>query len=174
MTGVKRTQDVLEAFRRLRDLGVDACLCLIGDGPDRAAVERRAKELGVMPHTFFLGYQEDVAPWFAAFDAFVLPSSNEGTPVTTIEALAAGKPVVATRVGGVPDVVRDGEDGFLVDAGDVRSLADRLAQLAGDGELRRAMGSEGRARVLPRYAVDRLVDDVDRLYKSLLKSARTA
>jgi glycosyltransferase involved in cell wall biosynthesis len=90
--------------------------------------------------------------------------------VTTIEALAAGRPVVATRVGGVPDVVRDGEDGFLVDPGDVEALAERLATLARDAELRERMGAAGRENVLPRYAVDRLVDDVDRLYRSLLEA----
>jgi glycosyltransferase involved in cell wall biosynthesis len=170
MTGVKRTDDVLLAFRSLRERGVSARLCLVGDGPDREHVEQRAHDLGVMRETLFLGYQEDVAPYYAAFDAFVLPSGNEGTPVTTIEALAAGRPVVATRVGGVPDVVRDGEDGFLVDPGDIDELADRLATLAGDAALRARMGAAGREHVLPRYAVDRLVDDVDRLYRSLLEA----
>ena len=168
MTGVKRTSDVLLAFRALRERGVDACLCLVGDGPEREQVERRAHELGIMRSTFFLGYQEDVAPFYAAFDAMILPSGNEGTPVSAIESLAAGRPVVATRVGGVPDVVRDGEDGFLVDAGAVDQLADALARLAEDAALRQRMGAAGRARVLPRYSVDRLVDDVDRLYRALL------
>ncbi|TML57816.1 MAG: glycosyltransferase family 4 protein [Actinobacteria bacterium] len=171
MTGVKRTEDVLRAFRRLRDRGVDACLCMIGDGPDRPAVERRAHELGVMRDTLFLGYQEEVAPFYAAFDAMILPSINEGTPVSAIEALAAGRPVVATRVGGVPDVVREGEDGFLVDAGDVDALADRLARLAADPDLRERLGAAGRARVVPRYSVERLVDDIDLLYRSLLAAS---
>ncbi|HEX6700494.1 MAG TPA: glycosyltransferase family 4 protein [Gaiellaceae bacterium] len=170
MTGVKRTEDVLVAFRRLRDLGVEATLCMIGDGPDRPALERRAHELGVMRDTLFLGYQEEVARFYAAVDAVILPSINEGTPVTAIEALAAGRPVVATRVGGVPDVVRDGEDGFLVRAGATDELADRLAQLARDPDLRERMGLAGREQVLARYAVERLVDDVDRLYRSLLES----
>ena len=168
MTAVKRTDDVLLAFKRLRDEGVDAVLCLVGDGPDRLQLERRAHELGVMRDTLFLGYQEDVAPFYAAFDALVLPSSNEGTPVSAIEALAAGRPVVATRVGGVPDVVEEGKDGFLVEPGATEELADRLGQLARDPALREQMGRAGRERVLPRYAVDRLVDDVDRLYRSLL------
>ena len=170
MTAVKRTDDVLVAFKQLRDEGIDAVLCMVGDGPDRAQLERRAHELGVIRDTVFLGYQEDVAPLYSAFDALVLPSSNEGTPVSAIEALAAGRPVVATRVGGVPDVVRDGEDGFLVETGDTVELADRLARLARDPALRERMGEQGRARVLPRYAVDRLVDDVDRLYRSLLEA----
>ena len=171
MTAVKRTDDVLVAFKRLRDEGVDAVLCMVGDGPDREQLERRAHELGVVRDTLFLGYQEDVAPFYAAFDALVLPSSNEGTPVSAIEALAAGRPVVATRVGGVPDVVQEGEDGFLVEPGATDELADRLAQLARDPALRERMGRAGRERVLPRYAVARLVDDVDRLYRSLLSEA---
>ncbi|MFY9579949.1 MAG: glycosyltransferase family 4 protein [Gaiellaceae bacterium] len=168
MTAVKRTDDVLDGFKQLLERGVGATLCLVGDGPDRPALERRAHELGIMRETLFLGYQEDVGPLYAAFDALVLPSGNEGTPVSVIEALAAGTPVVATRVGGVPDVVRDGEDGFLVEPGASDELAERLAHLAGDPDLRKRFGDAGRARVLPRYAVDRLVDDVDRLYRALL------
>ena len=171
MTAVKRTDDLLDGFKRLLERGVGATLCLVGDGPDRPALERRAHELGIMRETLFLGYQEDVGPLYAAFDALVLPSGNEGTPVSVIEALAAGTPVVATRVGGVPDVVRDGEDGFLVEPGASDELAQRLAQLAGDPDLRQRFGASGRARVLPRYAVDRLVDDVDRLYRALLSEA---
>ena len=172
MTGVKRTDDLLLTLKGVRDRGVDACLWMVGDGPDRDRVEHAAQRLGLARHCFFLGYQEDISPYYAAFDAFLLPSANEGTPVVAIEALAAGRPVVATRVGGVPDVVRDGEDGFLAQMGDVETLADRLATLAADTGLRRAMGECGRARVLPRYAVDRLIDDVDRLYRALLTARR--
>jgi glycosyltransferase involved in cell wall biosynthesis len=170
MTGVKRTDDLLLAFKRLLERGVDATLCLVGDGPDRERIEQRAHELGIMRNTLFLGYQNDVSRFHASFDAFVLPSLNEGTPVTAIEALAAGRPVVATRVGGVPDVVRDGEDGFLVEAGAVDTLAERLERLARDEGLRARMGEAGRARVLPRYSVERLTEDVDRLYRSLLEA----
>ncbi|MEN3311455.1 MAG: hypothetical protein V7645_784 [Actinomycetota bacterium] len=171
MTAVKRTDDVLVAFKRLRDGGVDAVLCMVGDGPDRLQLEQRAHELGVARDTVFLGYQEDVAQFYAAFDSLVLPSGNEGTPVSVIEALAAEVPVVATRVGGLPDVVRDGEDGFLVEAGATDELADRLAALAREPALRARMGKQGREHVLPRYAVDRLVEDVDELYRSLLSAA---
>ena len=168
MTAVKRTDDVLLAFRELLDRDVDAWLCLVGDGPDRGHLERRAHELGIVRRCLFLGYQDDVAPYYEAIDVLLLPSVNEGTPVSVIEALAAGRPAVATRVGGVPDVVRDGVDGFLVEVGDAATLADRLAELAADGERRAEMGRAGRGRVLERYAVDRLVDDVDRLYRRLL------
>jgi glycosyltransferase involved in cell wall biosynthesis len=168
MTGVKRTDDVVLAMNRLLERGVDACLCLVGDGPDREATEQLAHDLGIVDRCLFLGYQDDVAPFYAAFDALVLPSANEGTPVSAIEALAGGRPVVATRVGGVPDVVRDGVDGFLVEPGDVDALADRLARLAADRGLAKRMGEAGRARVLERYSVKRLVGDVDDLYRRLL------
>jgi glycosyltransferase involved in cell wall biosynthesis len=171
MTAVKRTDDVLLAVRRLRDRGVDAVLCMVGDGPDRETVERRAREIGIVRDSLFLGYQDEVAAYYAAFDALILPSANEGTPVSAIEALAGGRPVVATEVGGVPDVVRDGVDGFLVEPGDVDAMADRLARLAADADLRRRMGEAGSASVRERYSVTRLLDDVDRLYRSLLTRA---
>jgi glycosyltransferase involved in cell wall biosynthesis len=171
MTPVKRTDDVLHSFQSLLARDVDATLCLVGDGPDRSRLERRAHELGIAKRCLFLGYQDDVGAFYSAMDALVLPSANEGTPVSVIEALAAGRPAVATRVGGVPDVVEDEVDGFLVDAGDTAGMAERLAALARDPELRSAMGERGRERALERYAVDRLVDDVDRLYRRLLSDA---
>jgi glycosyltransferase involved in cell wall biosynthesis len=168
MTAVKRTDDVIRALRGLVDRGVDAYVCLVGDGPDRDHLERYAHELGVVKRCLFVGYQSDVARFYSAIDALVLPSVNEGTPVSVIEALAARRPVVATRVGGTPDVIRDGVDGYLVDVGDTNALSERLAGLASDPERRARMGSEGHERVLGRYAVERLVDDIDLLYRSLL------
>ena len=168
MTSIKNTDVVLRAFGALRERGIDAVLCLIGDGPDRNGLEHAAHDLALMRHCLFLGYQEDVARFYCAFDCFLLASENEGTPVTIIESLAAGRPVVATRVGGVPDVVEDGVDGFLAEPHDVDGLAERLERLARDPVLRAEMGRRGRERALSRYAVDRLVADVDALYRSLL------
>ena len=172
MTGVKDTGAVLEIVRAARAHGIDAVLCMVGDGPDRTRLEQLAHDLGIARACYFVGYQEDVAGYYRLFDAFVLPSVNEGTPVSAIEALASGTPVVANRVGGVPDVVRHGLDGFLVDPGDVTGAGAKLAVLAGDDGLREKMGAAGRERVLARYAVSRLVDDVDRLYRSLLEAKR--
>jgi glycosyltransferase involved in cell wall biosynthesis len=168
MTAVKRTEDLLTMLTGLRERGIDALLLLVGDGTDRAALEQRAHDLGIVRSCVFLGYQEDVAPWYAICDAVVLTSASEGTPVTIIEALAAGRPVVSTRVGGVPDVVDEGETGFLVRRGDTHAMAERLELLARNPERAQAMGETGRTRVLERYAVSRLVDDIDRLYRELL------
>jgi glycosyltransferase involved in cell wall biosynthesis len=171
MTAIKRVEDVLLAVRELRGRGVDATLCLVGDGPDRDDIEQRAHDVGLARHLLSVGYQRDVAPFYAFMDALLLPSANEGTPVVAIEALAAKRPVVATRVGGVPDVVDDGDDGFLVPVGDVGAMAAALERLARDPDLRAGMGELGRERVVPRYRVERLVDDVDALYRELLTNA---
>jgi glycosyltransferase involved in cell wall biosynthesis len=170
MTAVKRTTELVDVLAALRQRGVDACLLLVGDGPDRVQLEKRAHELKVARHCLSLGYQEEVSPWYAAIDVFALTSANEGTPVVCIEALAAGRPVVATRVGGVADVVQDGTDGFLVEPADTDEMAKRLERLARDAKLRARFGQAGRKRALERYAVERLVDDVDVLYRSLLEA----
>ena len=99
MTGVKDTGAVIEIVRAAREQGVDAVLCMVGDGPDRVRLEQLAHELGIARSCYFVGYQEDVAGYYRLFDAFLLPSVNEGTPVSAIEALASGTPVVANRVG---------------------------------------------------------------------------
>jgi glycosyltransferase involved in cell wall biosynthesis len=171
MTAVKRTEDLLTTLTGLRERGIDALLLLVGDGDDRPHLEQRAHDLGIAKSCLFLGYQEDVAPWYAVCDAVMLSSANEGTPVTIIEALAAGRPVVATKVGGVPDVVDEGETGFLVRTADTHAMAERLEILARDPVRRAEMGRLGRERVLRRYGVDRLVDDVDALYRELLGDA---
>src|SRR5581483_8612848 len=171
MTEVKRVDDLLRAFRRLRGRGVDAELVLVGDGPLRAQMQQLASELGIAERCHFLGYREDVGSLYAAFDAVALTSANEGTPVTLIEALSARVPVVATDVGGVGDVVPDGRAGYLVPPGDVEGLAERLDLLAGDASLRARLGEAGSTYVRDRYSVPRLVSDMDALYRTLLERA---
>lgn len=168
MSAVKQPEDVLRTVRELRNRGVDAALILIGDGPERARLEKRAQELDLVEGIHFVGFQNDVGPWFHAFDVLLLTSRSEGTPVSAIETLASGRPVVATDVGGTRDVVKDGVSGFLVPFGDVAGAAERLERLARDPALRARMGSAGQAFALSSYGVPRLVDDVDRLYRSLL------
>jgi glycosyltransferase involved in cell wall biosynthesis len=174
MTEIKRVDDLLEGFARLRRHGGDADLVLVGDGPLRSELEDEARRLKIADRTHFVGYREDVGPLYATLDAVALTSANEGTPVTLIEALAAGVPAVATDVGGVGDVVRDGVGGFLVRPGDPDALARRLEDLAADEALRRRLGAAGAAWVRERYSVPRLVSDVDILYRTLLEVPRRA
>ena len=168
MTEIKRVDDLLRAFAVLHARDPQARLLLAGDGPLRPSLEGLARELGLGEAAHFLGMRREVAELFAAVDTVALTSANEGTPVTLIEALAAGRPAVSTDVGGVRDVVSDGETGLLVPAGDIGALADALDRLDRDPELRRRFADNGRAGVLSRYSIPRLVDDVDALYGRLL------
>jgi glycosyltransferase involved in cell wall biosynthesis len=172
MTEIKRVDVLLGAFARLRAEGVEADLLLVGDGPLRAELEHDAAALGIADRTHFAGYRSDVGPIYSAIDAVALTSANEGTPVTVIEALAAGVPAVSTDVGGVADVVPDGRAGFLVPVGDVDGIAERLQALAEDRDLRVRLGRGGAEWVRARYSVPRLVGDVDALYRALLEAPR--
>jgi glycosyltransferase involved in cell wall biosynthesis len=173
---IKRVDLLLRGFAAARERagasGVDLCLALAGDGETRAELEQLAGELGIAEAVNWLGYQSDLLPLAAAADIAVLSSANEGTPVSLIEGAAAGLPAVATKVGGVGEVVRDGETGLLVEPGDddaiVNGIAAGIAQLAGDSGLRTRMGSVARGRASVRYSIERLLDDITGLYAELL------
>jgi glycosyltransferase involved in cell wall biosynthesis len=169
LTAIKRPLDLIRTQRALLDAGVDALLVLVGDGEDRPEVEALAADLGVADRCRLVGFQKSIRPWYASFDALLLTSANEGTPVVAIEALAAARPVVATRAGGTGTVVRNGESGYLEAIGDTQALADRLAMIASDRELRRRMGAAGADDVRARFAVARMADEVDTIYDRLLR-----
>ena len=169
LTAIKRPLDLLRTLRALLDAEVDALLVLVGDGEDRADVEALAAELGVAERCRLVGFQQSIRPWYASFDALLLTSANEGTPVVAIEALAAARPVVATRAGGTGTVVRQGESGYLEPIGDTNALAGRLAALARDPELRKRMGAAGAEDVRARFAVARMADEVEAIYERLLR-----
>ncbi len=155
---------LLEAFARVGE----AELWIAGDGPQRGALETRAKELGVAERVRFLGARDDVPDLLAACDVFVLPSRLEGLGVAALEAMAAAKPVVATRVGGLGEVVRDGECGLLVPPDDPAALAAALERLLGDPELRARLGAAGPARVAEGHLPEQLTDAYERLYREVL------
>lgn len=168
LTDIKRPLDLVRVLQLLRSQGIDAFLVAVGDGPERPAVEQLATSLGVEDRCRLVGYRTDIWDFYAAFDALCLTSANEGTPVAAIEALAAGRPVVATRVGGVPTVMDDGETGLLAEAGDVELLAAHLARLAEDEQLRSRMGALGAERMRERFGLDRMVSEHEELYRRLL------
>ena len=116
----------------------------------------------------FVGFQQGIRGWYAAFDALLLTSENEGAPVVAIEALAAERPVIATDAGGTATVVTEGVSGYLVPIGDVDGLASRLAAVARDPALRETLGRQGGEDVRVRFATERMADDVEALYRSLL------
>jgi len=140
---------------------------VVGDGPEREAVERLAHDLGLERRCRFLGWSAAVPNVYAASDVVALTSLNEGSPVSVIEAMASGRAVVATAVGGVPDVVSEAT-GILVPVGDHRGFADAIVSLLRDPDRRAELGRKGREVAVRRFGSDRLVADIDRLYIDLL------
>jgi glycosyltransferase involved in cell wall biosynthesis len=169
LTAIKRPLDLVRTLRSLVDQEVDAVLVLVGDGEDRDATEALAHELGVGDRCRLVGFQQGMRDWYAAFDATLLTSANEGTPVVAIESLAAGRPVVATRAGGTGTVVNEGESGFLEAVGDTSALAVRLAALARDPALRTRLGRSGADDVRSRFATERMADELDAIYRKVLE-----
>ncbi len=157
LDAVKGVPVLLEAFAALRKGAPEARLSLVGDGPHRAALEAQAAAAGLADTVRFTGYltQEAVTAELAAHDILVLPSFAEGVPVVLMEAMASRLPVIATRVGGVAELVEDGVSGFLVPPGDPATLAERLGRLLDDPELCRRMGAAGRTAVEDRHDVRR-------------------
>jgi L-malate glycosyltransferase len=168
---IKRVGMLIRAVAGARRAGAPVRLVILGDGDLRPALEDLARGLGITRSVDFQGYREDVTPFVASGDIAVLSSANEGTPVALIEASAAGRPSVATRVGGVPDVVTD-DTGILVDRDDLQGLTDALVRLAADAGLRRDLGRHAREHVRSAYSSLRLLADVDRLYGDLLATPR--
>jgi len=160
------------ARRLLRDVP-RVRFVLVGDGPQRAALEERATREGVSHCTVFAGIRRDVAEVMRALDLFVQPSLWEGFGLTALEAMAVGTPVVATRVGGVPEVVVDGESGLLVPPGDAEALAAACARVLNDRELAARLGRSGAERVRARFDIERLVGQIEALYRELLERDRT-
>ena len=150
-----------------------AVALIVGDGELRTRLEAEAAELGIAGRCRFLGWQSDVHAIYAAADVVTLTSNNEGSPVSIIEAMAAGRPVVSTAVGGVPDVVRDGVDGVLVRSGDTDGLASAINSLLADPLQRDDLGAAARSSVHRRYDASRLISDVTALYEDLVGSAST-
>lgn len=150
----------------------EAILVLAGSGPERAALEAQAQALAIADRVCFLGHRTDVPDLLACCDLFVLPSLYEGLPLSILEAMAAGKPVVASAVGGSPEAVLDGESGLLVPPGDSVALAKALKCLLAQPGLAAQMGAAGKARVQQMFSVEVMVRQVSQTYEELLDGVR--
>jgi glycosyltransferase involved in cell wall biosynthesis len=166
---IKAHEVFLEAAARIRAQMPNATFLIIGDGERRSELEALAHQLGVMDVTRFVGWRSDMREVYADLDVVTLCSNNEGSPVALIEALAAARPVVSTRVGGVPNVVQDGESGLLVPAGDSPAFAEAVLTMLRDPGRAARFGQAGRQAVYPRHASGRLVQDIERLYLELAR-----
>jgi glycosyltransferase involved in cell wall biosynthesis len=151
-------------LRALAELPAVA-LVLVGDGPERAALERQATDTGLTPRVLFAGWQEEPRRHLTTFDAFVLPSRFEGFPLSVVEAMLAGLPVVASRVGSVPEAVRDGETGLLVPPEDPHALATALRRALDEP----ALGRRGRELAREQFTSSAMAGAFEALYREILR-----
>lgn len=165
----KGHRHIIDAAKIILRKMPDTKVVLVGEGQLLPSMQARARRLGIAGSVIFPGIRRDVPEILGLLDLFVLPSLWEGLPISILEAMAARLPVVATRVGGVPEVVLDGVTGLLVPPRDPQALAGAIVRLLGDPELRRRMGQAGRERVREHFSVDQMVRRTEALYEELLK-----
>jgi len=175
LVAIKNHKLFLEAAKDIlnkKPSGMKVKFVVIGDGELRDSIDEHARRLGLEGDVLFTGWVNDLAEAYADMDIVVLTSLNEGTPVSIIEAMASSRPVVATDVGGVKDLVIDGENGFLAKTGDAEDLSEKILRLLNDAGKRRQFGSRGRELVREKYAKKRLIGDIERLYEECIKEKR--
>jgi N-acetyl-alpha-D-glucosaminyl L-malate synthase BshA len=151
---VKRPVDCVEILARVLQKGVQTRLVMVGDGSERTNAEHRARCLGVSEACVFVGKQPKIVDYLSASDVLLLPSEQESFGLAALEAMACELPVIASRVGGIPEVVDDGETGFLSEVGDVDKMANDAGRLLADDDFRRRMGQRARESAISRYRTD--------------------
>ena len=173
LTEQKAHRVLLDAMASSLELG-RLHLLVIGDGELRGSLEQQSEKLGLTGHVHFAGARRDLGNVLGAIDVFVMPSLWEGLPLSLVLAMGAGLPVIASRVAGMPEVVRHGETGLLVAPGDAGDLATALVRLSTDALLRSQLGSAAKAFVKPRFGVDRYIASITALYRRLLADKQLA
>jgi glycosyltransferase involved in cell wall biosynthesis len=172
LTPIKRHTDFLAAAKMVVQSRPHCCFLIVGDGEERQNLENITQSLGLEKHVLFLGWRQDLDRIYADSDIVALTSANEGLPVSLIEAMAAGCAVVATRVGGVPDLIEAGKTGLIVPPGNTEAIAAALIQLIDDPRQRTALGEAAQVTALKQYPIERLVEDIDSLYQQKLRNMK--
>ena len=170
MRPVKRLLDVVRIFERVTR-EVPAVLLLVGEGPERASAQALARRLGIQDRVRFLGRLDRVEEITSLADVFLLPSELESFGLSALEAMANEVPVVGSDAGGLPEVVKHAETGFLLPVGDVEGMAARTIEILKDDEHRRALGRAGRCRAAALFGADRIVSQYERFYEKVLGRA---
>jgi N-acetyl-alpha-D-glucosaminyl L-malate synthase BshA len=164
---VKRPLDCVEIFARVLKQ-TKARLVMVGDGSERSQAEHRARCLGIFEQCSFVGKQPKIVDYLSASDVLLLPSEQESFGLAALEAMACEVPVIASRVGGLPEVVTDGETGFLSEVGDVEKMSADALRLLADEELRREMGRRARESAISRYSTDLVIPQYINFYERVL------
>jgi glycosyltransferase involved in cell wall biosynthesis len=175
VVGMVARLDLQKGFEYLLRAARELCaafpglkVVIVGEGPDRQAIEHMVQRFGLRSNVILAGQHSDMPGIYAAMDIFVLPSLNEGLPMTILEAMAASTPVIATRVGAIPKVIKDGETGLLVDPGDVDGLRNALARLLLDSDLCRCLGSAGHDWISGNYTSEAMALKYRQMYDEVL------
>ena len=166
---VKRIQDLVHAMVIVAKRVPESRLMLVGDGPERHRIERLIDRLGIRRNVLVTGFRSDVANVLRCSDVAVLCSETESAPLTLLEGMSTGLPVVATRVGGIPEIVEDGFNGFLVDVKHPEGIAERIIELNDDPGLRRRLGEAARRTVLERYTAEKVVRQYGEVFEGILR-----
>lgn len=164
---VKRVQDVVATFAQIMKK-LPSRLVFVGDGPERPRVQALAEEMGIGDHVVFLGKHASVDELLSCADLFLLPSESESFGLAALEAMACGTPVVASRVGGLPEVIGDGVGGYLCEVGDVQGMAEAGIRILSDDVLRQQLATDGRAHAIEAFAADRVVPKYEEYYRRIL------
>jgi L-malate glycosyltransferase len=171
---VKRPVDCVEIFAKVLQKGGNARLIMVGDGPEYSAVHHRARTLNVLEKTDFVGKQPKIADYLGVADVSLLPSDMESFGLAALEAQACEVPVVASRVGGIPEVINDGETGFMSDVGDTEKMSDDVIKLLNDDDLRTSFGTKGRELAISRYSSEKIIPQYIAFYEKILQKTQTA
>jgi len=171
---VKNAQDVVKVFHRLREEDLPVKLLLVGDGPDRMPTEHLARQLGVYEDVRFLGKQEPVEEILSIADVFLMPSGSETFGLAGLEAMACSVPVVCSDIGGLPELVTEGESGFLCPLGDVDALTDRTRRLLTDEDLHARMAEAARARAVDAFDIKHIIPHYEAYYERVLAQEEVA
>ncbi|HEX6729397.1 MAG TPA: N-acetyl-alpha-D-glucosaminyl L-malate synthase BshA [Pyrinomonadaceae bacterium] len=168
---VKRPVDCVEILAGVLKKGIKARLVMVGDGSERTNAEHRARCLGVFDHCSFVGKQPRIVDYLSVADVLLLPSDQESFGLAALEAMACEVPVIASRVGGIPEVVSDGETGFLSEVGNIEKMSADAARLLSDEELRREMGRRARESAIDRYRTDVVIPQYIDFYEKVIAKA---
>jgi N-acetyl-alpha-D-glucosaminyl L-malate synthase BshA len=165
---VKRPVDCVEILSHVLKCGIKARLVMVGDGSERSLCQHRARCLGIEKFCSFVGKQPNIADYLSASDVLLLPSEQESFGLAALEAMACEVPVIATNVGGIPEVVTDNETGFLSAVGDVEKMSEDAARLLNDEDMRHEFGSRARESALSRYRTDLVIPKYIEFYEKVL------
>jgi N-acetyl-alpha-D-glucosaminyl L-malate synthase BshA len=165
---VKRIEDLIYAMKIVTKQAPDSKLLLVGDGPERYNIESLVRELDLKENVLLTGYRSDVADLLRCADVLVLCSQTESAPLTVLEAMSSGVPVVATKVGGIPEIIKDSQNGYLVPVKNPEEIAEKLVLLNNSPENIRRLGKNARKSILEKFSIDKVLNQYEEVYDSIV------